>query len=290
MSPKHWPGHGVVVGAAVPVGFERGDLWLSGQFGVDQRLQLCEGMAEPVLEDGCEDPVSCTCRRDHLVRGDHRFCHRFLANYVVPGLQCANGDGGVHPLLHCPGRRPYAHGSRLAARGSRRGVVRQYRRRGSRRCASCECAESGGRGLRAEREFHDGESMCLRHRRLGAVAHVVRQSVEVGQGCVAAIDMFAACFVGQEEVVGAVSSGDINVLAQLDRALGAEQGKPPVTPGWQGVWRIPVDADVAVAVGIAEHDFAEVFELRVRRIGVVYRRGCRRTDRVGKTSPGGSRR
>ena len=39
--------------------------------------------------------------------------------------------------------------------------------------------------------------------------------------------------VGEEQVVAAGPAGDVDVLAELDVAVGAEDDQPPVAPGRQ---------------------------------------------------------
>ena len=92
-----------------------------------------------------------------------------------------------------------------------------------------------------------------------------------------------ALAVDQKQVVGAGAPGDIDVFAQLDVALGAEDRAAPVTPRGQAVGRVPVDADVAVAAVAAQQDLAEVLELGLVRIGVV---GDRARDDLGVVGAG----
>ena len=60
-----------------------------------------------------------------------------------------------------------------------------------------------------------------------------------------------------------VAAGDVHVLPHLDVAVGAEDRQAAVAPGGQAVGREPVDADVAGAAVAAQHDVAEVLELRL---------------------------
>ncbi len=60
--------------------------------------------------------------------------------------------------------------------------------------------------------------------------------------------------------------GDVDVLADLDEAVGAEDRQPAVAPGREAVGREPVDAHVSGAAIAAQHHVAEVLEPRVLRV------------------------
>ena len=109
--------------------------------------------------------------------------------------------------------------------------------------------------------------MLLRHRRLGALEDVVDQLAGEGQRDVLAVDVAGLLLIDQEQVAAALAPGDVHVLADLDEAVGAEDGQAPVAPRAQALWREPVDADVAGAAVAADHAVAEVLEAGL--VGVV---------------------
>ena len=104
--------------------------------------------------------------------------------------------------------------------------------------------------------------MRLRHRGLGALEDVGDQALIVGQGRLPAVDVAGRLAVDQEQVIGAVAPGDVDVLAELDVALGAEDRAAAVAPGRKAVRGVPVDPDVAARALAAQQDLAEVLELR----------------------------
>ena len=92
------------------------------------------------------------------------------------------------------------------------------------------------------------EDVALRHRGLGAVAHVGEKRSEVGHRLLAAVDV-ARAGAGRPGTGGRCRARPAmsTYLAQLDVALGAEDREAAVAPGRQAVRREPVDPDVAVA-------------------------------------------
>ncbi len=74
-------------------------------------------------------------------------------------------------------------------------------------------------------------------------------------------------------MVAARLAGRVDIFSQLDIALGAEDGQPPVAPGRQPVRSEPVDPDVAGGVGAAQQRLAEILQLRRARIAAVGHRG-----------------
>ena len=77
-------------------------------------------------------------------------------------------------------------------------------------------------------------------------------------------------------MVAARPASDVDVLAQLDVALRAEDGQPPVTPGAEAIRGEPVHANVAGAAVAAQHHVAEILQARVLGMGEV--RHLRRDD------------
>ena len=114
--------------------------------------------------------------------------------------------------------------------------------------------------LRLQREPADVEGLPLRHRRLGAVRDVVEEVAVVGHRQPAAIDVARRGPVGDEHVVGAFAPLDVEVLAQFQRALGADDEEPAVAPGRQAVRREPVEPDVAAHRRRRQHEFGKILE------------------------------
>src|SRR5215207_148040 len=117
--------------------------------------------------------------------------------------------------------------------------------------------------LRADRELRREEAMLLRHRRLGAVDHVVHELPSIRRLDPLAVDVIRPLLVADEEVVATGPASDVDVLAQLDEAVGADDRETSVAPGGQPIRREPVIADVAGAAVAADHHVTEVLELRV---------------------------
>ena len=88
--------------------------------------------------------------------------------------------------------------------------------------SACEPSAPLGHGLGGQRKLHRLEASRLRHRGLGAVADVGNELAGVGQLDAAAIDPRHGLAVDQEQVIDAGLAGDIDVFAQLEIALGAE--------------------------------------------------------------------
>ena len=82
----------------------------------------------------------------------------------------------------------------------------------------------------------------------------------VAQLHLAGVDVPRFLLIGEEQVTAARASGDVDVLADLDEAVGAEDGQAAVAPGRQTVGREPVHADVPGAAIAAQHHVAEVLE------------------------------
>ena len=131
------------------------------------------------------------------------------------------------------------------------------------------CASAFKRQLRRQ------EAMRLRHRRFGAVEHVVAQLLPIGDFRLRAIHVPDTLAVDDEQMIAARPAGDVDILPELDRAFAAEDGQPAVAPCRQAVLREPVDADVAGGALRAQQHVAEILELRPVRmveIGDVARR------------------
>ena len=119
--------------------------------------------------------------------------------------------------------------------------------------------------------------MALLHGSFGTVGDVGSEVAEVGNGHALTGDAACAGFVNDEQMIGAVLPGDIDVFAQFDRALGAEKEKPAVTPGRKAVGGKPVDADVAARLRGLQRDFAEILEAGC---GAVFAHGGRQDGGV----------
>ena len=89
----------------------------------------------------------------------------------------------------------------------------------------------------------------------------------VGQLLGGAVDVAGFLLVHQEQVALAGTAGDIDVLADFDEAVGAEDGQPPIAPRRQTIRGEPVYADVAGPAIAAQQNVAEVLEIRILRVG-----------------------
>src|SRR5690242_7257516 len=78
--------------------------------------------------------------------------------------------------------------------------------------------------LRGKRQLHGLEAARLRDRGLGAIAHVSDELAAIGQFDVGTVDPVHALAVDHDEMVDAFAPGDIDIFAQLDIALGTENG------------------------------------------------------------------
>ena len=58
-------------------------------------------------------------------------------------------------------------------------------------------------------------------------------------------------------------AGNVDILAQLDIAFGAQDGQAPVAPGGQAFRGEPVDADIARSVGRAHMRIAHILQARL---------------------------
>src|SRR5215203_86692 len=97
--------------------------------------------------------------------------------------------------------------------------------------------------LCADRQLRREEAVLLRHRRLGAIHDVVHEMTSVRRLDPLAVDVVRPLLVADEEVIAAGPASDVDVLAQLDEAIGADDGEASVAPGRESVRREPVVAD-----------------------------------------------
>src|SRR3984893_13171797 len=76
-------------------------------------------------------------------------------------------------------------------------------------------------------------------------------------------------------MIGTVFAADVDVLAHLDRAFGADDHHPPVAPGREPIGGEPVDANIPCGAGRAQQHLAKILQLGMVRICPVgYGRGC----------------
>src|SRR5262249_47789090 len=94
---------------------------------------------------------------------------------------------------------------------------------------------------------------------------------------VPAIDVAGLLTVHQEQMVGAGAAGNVDVFAQLNIALGAENCQSTIAPVGKSVRCVPVDAHVALGVSAAQQYVAIGIQARVIWIGEV---ANRRSDDV----------
>src|SRR5215218_3795441 len=150
-------------------------------------------------------------------------------------------------------------------------AVSGWKRRGA-TCdpaASAGSASSGGALLSLQSKTHYLEGMFLRAGCRGPLPDIACQVRIVGQRDLGAVDVLGSLLVDQEEVVAARASLQVDVLAHLQIALGAEHNEPTVAPGRQPLWGVPVDADVALGGLAAQQHLPEVLHLGVVGMRVV---------------------
>ena len=125
--------------------------------------------------------------------------------------------------------------------------------------------------------------MRLRHGALGAVEHVGNKVRRIRQISIAAVDVASLLFVYQEQMVCARAACDVDVLAQLDIAICAKDGQPPIAPVIEAIRRVPVDADIAPSAIATQKQFTKVLQFRVDRVREIPYRRC---DDVGISRSG----
>jgi hypothetical protein len=89
--------------------------------------------------------------------------------------------------------------------------------------------------LRFQHQLRRQEAVRLRHRRLRPVDDVVHELLTVRERHVAAIDVLRLLLIDQEQVVGPGAAAEVDVLPDLDEALGAEDRQAPVAPRREAV-------------------------------------------------------
>src|SRR5688572_11673309 len=108
--------------------------------------------------------------------------------------------------------------------------------------------------------------MLLRHRCFCAVDYIVNQLFTKRKRFFAAIKVAGFFLIYQDEVISAFTAGNINILAQLNKAISSEYCKSSVTPRLQAIGSKPVNSYVP-GTGIAtQHYVTEIFKLRILRI------------------------
>src|SRR4051794_5686805 len=78
--------------------------------------------------------------------------------------------------------------------------------------------------------------------------------------------MSDALAIDQEEMIGAGTAGDVDIFAELDGALAAEEEEAAVAPDAEAGRGEPVDPVVTARVLGAEQDVAEILEFRAVRV------------------------
>jgi len=137
-----------------------------------------------------------------------------------------------------------------------------------------EAARSGEAargGLGAEAELGGFEGVRLSHGFFGAVEAVEDELAEEAEADLAGdVEMMLATVIDEVDVIAGFLAGDVDVFAELDVALGAEDEGAAVAPGAETIGCEPIDADVVGRAVVAdERSLAEVFEFGVIGIGVI---------------------
>src|SRR4051812_42008696 len=114
-----------------------------------------------------------------------------------------------------------------------------------------------------EHQLGGEKTMFLRHRGVGTIDHVRDERGTVRQGHVLAVDVARFLLIDDEQVTLAWLACDVDVLADLDEPIGAENRQPSVAPRRETAWRKPVDADITRTLIAAKRDIAKVLERRV---------------------------
>ena len=125
---------------------------------------------------------------------------------------------------------------------------------------SAHSREAGGRRLCLQGKAADRENKRLRHGGLGPVPEIRQEIAIIGYRQAAAIDVSRRIAIGNEHVIGAGASLDIQVLAQFQGALGADGEQAAVAPGRQAVRGEPVDAGIASGRRGLQHELGEILE------------------------------
>src|SRR5262245_15295023 len=134
---------------------------------------------------------------------------------------------------------------------------------------SADCSQPDCLGFGLQCQLAGQEAMRLRHGGLGPIENVGDQVPSVRQIASARLHVLGGLAVDHEQVVSARTPGDIHVLPELDVALGAEDDEAAISPRAEPVRGVPVHPDVARPAVAAQHDLAEVLELRpVRELPV----------------------
>ena len=128
------------------------------------------------------------------------------------------------------------------------------------------CDLAGGE-LGAQAEFGGFEGVGLGHGMLGAVEAVEDELAEETEADLAGdVEVALAGVVDEVNVVAGFVAGDVEIFAEFDVALGAEDDGAAVAPGAEAGGGEPVDADVVGGAVVAEKGgFAEILELGLDR-------------------------
>src|SRR5690606_15934906 len=222
-------------------------------------------------------PSNASSHAEHSLRLEHRLLTAVDARDVAvapfTGAWIA-ADGGALDTKKSPGSHP---GIFFIGRRDREG----------RRTAATRSADAAGGGLGAQAELGGLEGVPLGHGLLGAVEAIEDQLAEELEADLAGhFEVMLAFVVHQIDVVAGLLPADIDILAQLDVALGAENRHAAVAPGAQPGRRQPVHADVVAGAVVADEvGLAEILQLGVFRAVEVGRGGIGH-GRVGRAGEG----
>src|SRR5262249_61255089 len=98
-----------------------------------------------------------------------------------------------------------------------------------------------------------------------------------------AVDVASLLLVHHKKVTPPGSPGNVNVLANLDKAVRAKDGQPAVAPRGQPIGCEPIHADVPSATIAAQHQIAKILKIWILLVvNIAHLRG----DNVGSLRVG----
>ena len=100
--------------------------------------------------------------------------------------------------------------------------------------------------------------MVLTHRRLTAVLNIISQTRKIWQARIRGVYFLAPIAIHQDHMIRAFLPADINIFAQLNIALRAQNCEPTITPIGQGIWLEPIHTNIARAPVTAQINLPKI--------------------------------